>query len=156
MKQRKRSIALPIAGVAILLLLAIGVAYSAGTASSQPESPSNQQANPVVSTYKFDYLASECQTGIDNYKNISPQYKTQLDRIQANMNEANANYDTTAFFAHKSQLEGVQKSMAIMEERVAKLSSCIDSVNQRLDFTPTELAEIKSFISTSNSLPVAQ
>lgn len=72
------------------------------------------------------------------------------------MNEANANYDTTAFYAHKSRLDGVQKSMALLEERVAKLASCIDSVNQKLDFTPTELAEIKSFIATSNSLPVAQ
>jgi len=136
-----------------LLIFIAGLLIIVIATPSGEQASSDIETTTPIETYKFSYLAADCKKGVENYKALLPQYQAEVQRIKSGMNTANANYDTIAFYDLKAQATDTQKSMSITTERIAKLEACVTSVEQKLDFTPTELADIKSYISESTSMP---
>lgn len=122
--------------------------------NKQNQSAANSQIQTTVSEpYKFEYLASQCQQGIDNYKSLQPQFDAELQRLKKEVNYASSIGYTENSAILAKQLEDLSKSVSIVGDRTAKLESCKQSVSARLDFTASELAEINSFIVNSTAIP---
>ena|GEM_PF-3646657 len=131
------------------------VVLALGKKNTSQQSTLSTAASAVstINAYQFDYMRAKCQQGIDNYNALLPQAQESLTAIRSGYNNALNHADEAGEEDYNKQLDNLHKSVETITTRIAKLKSCIDSINQKLTFSPTELGELNSYIDTSTILP---
>jgi len=141
----------------IIIFLVITVGLLTLYIANDSQTPQRQYDVPYASpdaTYKFEYLRSRCEEGIQNYDGLLEEVKAESKRIQDGIDQANSQANIQLFNIYKEDNDNLKKSVNLIIERRSKLSSCIESVDQKLEFTASELADINSYIASSTAIPV--
>lgn len=153
-KPNKQSIVIALLIITTMILLIV-VANLLSSKNETQAPVANQSTAQTQQSYKFAYLKAKCQLGLDNYEKLQPQITAEIERIKTGLNSADSVGDTATFNEYKRQSTELGKSVDLITQRHAKLQSCIESVNNQLDFTASEIADINSFVSTSTTIPSA-
>lgn len=153
-KQKPSKTKLIVLAVLLCLLLLLVAAYF-NDSSEDVVQPQTQQAQ-AKPPYKFGYMKARCEIGITNYSALLPQFQAESARIKVESDALAGSGDKVALQSYLDQLKSLKLSMETVTERVSKLKSCVESVDQKLEFTTSELADLNSYIDSSTVIPTGE
>lgn len=117
------------------------------TTTVKTSTQSSSSSTSVSNDYKYSYLKDQCVSGLQSYgTSVRNKAEAMASKIRAEVAAAGNNPDTSRYQAEINQLLDYVKTM---QQNMKTLQTCITQVDQKHDFSASELSGINAAIAAS-------